>query len=114
VTGLENVPRGTAYVAAGNHISIYDPPLLLSLWPETLEAIGAVDVFDKPVHTGDTIRINEKDFKVVGIMARIGNPSDDKNIYMVLDDFKDLFNSGDRVDEMIVQVQKVESFCIVF
>ena len=49
VTGLEYVPRGTAYVAAGNHISIYDPPLLISFWPETLAAIGAVDVFDKPV-----------------------------------------------------------------
>jgi 1-acyl-sn-glycerol-3-phosphate acyltransferase len=49
LTGVENVPLGTAYVAAVNHISIYDPPLLLSFWPETLDAIGAVDVFDKPV-----------------------------------------------------------------
>jgi 1-acyl-sn-glycerol-3-phosphate acyltransferase len=47
--GSENVPRGTSYVVAINHVSIYDPPLLLVCWPETLEAIGAVDVFEKPV-----------------------------------------------------------------
>jgi 1-acyl-sn-glycerol-3-phosphate acyltransferase len=49
ITGLEHIPLGTAYVAAVNHISIFDPPFLLSFWPETLAAIGAVDVFDKPV-----------------------------------------------------------------
>ena len=56
VAGSENIPRGKPYVAAINHISIYDPPLLLSLWPETLEAVGAVDVFDKPFQ-GDLLRI---------------------------------------------------------
>ena len=49
LVGLENVPRGTAYMAAVNHMSIYDPPFLLSFWPEILQGIGAVDVFDKPI-----------------------------------------------------------------
>lgn len=66
VTGLENVPFGKPYVIAINHISIFDPPLAVSLWPETPEVIGAVDVFSKkgqgellkmygviPVHRGD-------------------------------------------------------------
>ncbi len=48
ITGLENVPRGQAYVVAVNHVSIFDPPLALSFWPEMLEAIGAADVFDRP------------------------------------------------------------------
>lgn len=48
LTGFDNVPRGTAYMAAVNHISIFDPPFLLAFWPEILQAIGAVDVFDKP------------------------------------------------------------------
>ncbi len=56
VTGLENVPRGTAYVVAINHVSIFDPPLVLCLWPEMMEAVGAVDVFDKPLQ-GDLLRI---------------------------------------------------------
>ncbi len=66
VVGKENIPYGTAYLVAMNHISIFDPPLVISFWPETAEAIGAADVFDKtwqgpilrlygviPVHRGD-------------------------------------------------------------
>ncbi len=49
VSGLENIPHGQTYVVAANHVSIFDPPLVLSFWPVNLEAIGAVDVFDKPV-----------------------------------------------------------------
>jgi len=66
ITGKENVPYGRPYVIAMNHISIFDPPLLVSLWPEQPEVIGAADVFQKkgqglllsmygviPVHRGD-------------------------------------------------------------
>jgi putative ABC transport system permease protein len=63
------------------------------------------NVFSKPIKVGDSFLINGKSFKIVGILQPIGNPGDDKNIYMPLDDFKSLFNSGDRVDEIIVQVQ---------
>jgi 1-acyl-sn-glycerol-3-phosphate acyltransferase len=56
ITGLENIPRGKPYVAAINHISLFDPPLVLSLWPEMMEAVGAVDVFDRPLQ-GDLLRI---------------------------------------------------------
>ena len=66
ISGKENVPYGKAYVVAFNHISIFDPPLVLAFWPEMAEAIGASDVFSKkgqgqilkmygaiPVHRGD-------------------------------------------------------------
>lgn len=66
VTGQENVPLGKPYVIAMNHISIFDPPLVVSFWPEAPEVMGAADVFDKkgqgqilamygviPVHRGD-------------------------------------------------------------
>lgn len=48
VTGRENVPYGKPYVAAINHVSIYDPPFAAAFWPEQLEIIGASDVFEKP------------------------------------------------------------------
>ena len=48
VIGKENVPYGKPYVVAMNHISIFDPPLIASFWPEVLEIIGASDVFAKP------------------------------------------------------------------
>ena len=49
ITGKEHIPYGTRYVVAMNHVSIYDPPLIGSFWPEQLEIIGASDVFEKPV-----------------------------------------------------------------
>ena len=48
VTGKENIPYGKPYVVAMNHISIFDPPLVGSFWPEHLEIVGASDVFEKP------------------------------------------------------------------
>jgi 1-acyl-sn-glycerol-3-phosphate acyltransferase len=66
VVGQENVPLGKPYVIAINHISIFDPPLAVSFWPEQPEVIGAADVFEKkgqgtllslygviPVHRGE-------------------------------------------------------------
>jgi len=48
VTGDENIPYGKPYVAAMNHVSIFDPPFAAAFWPEALEIIGAIDVFAKP------------------------------------------------------------------
>ena len=66
VTGKENVPLGKPYVIATNHISIFDPPLVVCFWPEEPEVIAGADVFDKkgqgtilslygviPIHRGD-------------------------------------------------------------
>jgi 1-acyl-sn-glycerol-3-phosphate acyltransferase len=70
IVGKENVPLGKPYVIAINHISIFDPPLAVSFWPEQPEVIGASDVFKKkgqglilamygviPVHRGEYDRI---------------------------------------------------------
>jgi 1-acyl-sn-glycerol-3-phosphate acyltransferase len=56
ISGLENIPRGRPYIAALNHVSIIDPPVMLCFWPEMLEAVGASDVFDKPVQ-GQLLRL---------------------------------------------------------
>lgn len=48
ISGTENIPRNGAYVAAMNHVSIYDPPFAAAFWNRPLEIIGAADVFDKP------------------------------------------------------------------
>jgi 1-acyl-sn-glycerol-3-phosphate acyltransferase len=47
VTGIENVPIDQAYIIAGNHISLFDPPLLVAFWPEDPEVIGASDIFER-------------------------------------------------------------------
>jgi 1-acyl-sn-glycerol-3-phosphate acyltransferase len=48
ILGKENIPYGKPYVVAMNHVSIFDPPFIGAFWPESLEIIGAADVFDKP------------------------------------------------------------------
>lgn len=80
VLGVENVPLGKPYVIAINHISIFDPPLSVSFWPEEPEVIGASDVFAKkgqgqlltmygviPVHRGDYDRALLE--KILAILA---------------------------------------------
>jgi 1-acyl-sn-glycerol-3-phosphate acyltransferase len=84
VLGEENVPLGNPYVIAVNHVSIFDPPLVVSFWPEAPEVIGAVDVFEKkgqgqilsmygviPVHRGDYDRVLLE--KILAIL-RMGRP----------------------------------------
>ena len=62
------------------------------------------NVFGESLATGDRISINDELFKVLGVVGAIGNPQDDKNIYMELGTFKEFFNSGERIDQIIVQV----------
>jgi len=56
VIGKGNILYGKPYVVAMNHISIFDPPLIGSFWPEMLEIIGASDVFVKPGQ-GEILRL---------------------------------------------------------
>ena len=60
--------------------------------------------FKKPVKVGDKLSVNGKQFEVKGILETVGNPTDDRIIYMSLTDFREIFNTGDRVDQIIVQV----------
>jgi len=64
------------------------------------------NLFGKPIKSGDKITINEKRFEVKAVLSSVGNPQDDQNIYMPIDDFSNLFNSGDRADQMIVQIEE--------
>lgn len=48
ITGQENIPLGTPYLMVFNHVSILEAPVLVSFWPETLEVLGAKDIWDRP------------------------------------------------------------------
>lgn len=65
--------------------------------------------FPKAVHAGDKIIINGREFKVKAIMQPRGNPGDDRIILMPLEDFQDLFQSGDRIDQIVVQAESTET-----
>jgi len=48
VTGAENIPFGRPYVVTFNHISLFDPPFIIALWPEMVEVLGASSIWEKP------------------------------------------------------------------
>jgi len=48
IIGKENIPYRQPYVAAMNHVSLFDPPFMLSFWPEMLESMGAIDIWHRP------------------------------------------------------------------
>jgi len=62
------------------------------------------DFLGQPVTVGSRIKINDLKFKVVGIVEAIGNPQDDRQIYMPEDELRKVFDIPDRVDAIIVQV----------
>ncbi len=48
IVGAENVPEHEPYVVAMNHVSLYDPPFMLAFFPKAVEAMGAVDIWERP------------------------------------------------------------------
>jgi len=48
ISGKENIPYGKPYILAMNHVSLFDPPFIISCWPEMLESLGAAEVWHKP------------------------------------------------------------------
>lgn len=48
ISGLENVPSKGGYIIAFNHISIFEPPFIMTHWPVAPEALGAVEVWREP------------------------------------------------------------------
>ncbi|MBI2632504.1 ABC transporter permease [Candidatus Pacearchaeota archaeon] len=67
------------------------------------------NIFKRPVRVGDNLEINKKKFKIKGILEPIGNPSDDRMIYMSIKDFLILFPEKENVvDQIIVQIDEGE------
>jgi putative ABC transport system permease protein len=59
----------------------------------------------REVRVGDRILLNDKrEFKVKGILETVGNPQDDRLIYMPMKNFRELFNVPKRIDTVVVQV----------
>lgn len=53
----------------------------------------------------DRIEIKGHRFKVVGVVEKIGNPTDDRAVYIPLDVMRDLYSLGDKVGMIYVKVE---------
>ncbi len=62
------------------------------------------NVFKTNIRMHDTLKINNQDFEVVGYYERIGNPQDDRQIYMPEETFKELFGKKDELDFLVGEV----------
>jgi putative ABC transport system permease protein len=65
-------------------------------------------IFEDPVKAGDDFIINDEKFEVKGIFSLVGNPEDDRTILIPVEDFKEIFDSGDRIDFIMVQIDAGE------
>jgi len=78
INGLENIPKGKAYIISHNHVSLFEPPLIAAFWPEHIEAIAGADVFHRPgqkffvrAYRAIPIRRGEYDRKVIDVMMNV-------------------------------------------
>jgi putative ABC transport system permease protein len=71
------------------------------------------NIFNRPIKTGDKFLINGEEFRVKGILKIIGNPEDDRTILMSAKDLEELFDIGDRVDFIMVQIDEGEEMDVV-
>ncbi len=67
------------------------------------------DVFEDEVKLGDTLYIKDKKFKVIGNLKSIGNTQDDQNVYITLDDMRELVGGKDSLTMVYVQVSNPEN-----
>jgi len=65
-------------------------------------------LFDRAVELGDSLLIFNQEFKVVGILERIGSPPDDQSLLIPFDTFGEVFKTGDEVGLIVAQVQPGE------
>jgi len=61
--------------------------------------------FKKKIKPGDKIKLNGKDFKVVGVLNSVGNRQDDTRLYIPIETVRELFNEQKLVSIIIVQAQ---------
>ena len=65
----------------------------------------AKKMFDREIKTGNKIKINDMDFRVLGILESIGNEADDSTIYITRKAGDDLLNYEDSVNYIMVKTK---------
>ena len=66
------------------------------------------DLFEKRVELGNKILIQDKEFRVVGFLEKIGSPPDDQAGIIPLDAYEDVFDKKDELGFIIAQTKAGE------
>ncbi len=67
-------------------------------------SLAAEELFDKEVPVGGNVYVRDIKFKVVGILESIGSPQDDSAVYFNIDTLRDIYDDGDNVGFMDVEI----------
>ncbi len=62
------------------------------------------NTWERPLKIGSTIQMEGYDFKVVGVLEKIGNPIDDNIIYLPKETLKEILNIEDEESQIVVNV----------
>jgi putative ABC transport system permease protein len=62
------------------------------------------DFFESKVHIGDKLEIGGKDFRVRGRLSKIGNPSDDSQLYINMETAREIFNASEEINMIMLKV----------
>ena len=63
-------------------------------------------LFDKAVKIGNKLEIEGQEFKVVGIIKKLGNKGDDTQIYIPIDVVREIYNEHDKIDYIYIQTKQ--------
>jgi len=66
----------------------------------------ADNLFKDPIKIGQKIKIQDKDFKVIGILEPVGNLADDSQVYITLNKGKEIFEIVDTIDQIYANVKE--------
>ena len=66
-------------------------------------------IWDREIRVGEKVEIEGQEFKVVGILDKIGNPFDDGSIYMPKDTLREILNIEDEESQILVKVEEGEN-----
>ncbi|MEE8403275.1 MAG: ABC transporter permease [Candidatus Hydrothermarchaeaceae archaeon] len=65
-------------------------------------------MFERDVRVGDSLEINGKKFRIVGVVEEIGSRQDDSQIYMSISAAQTLFDVGDDINWIFLQTDNKE------
>lgn len=63
------------------------------------------DIWSKPMQVGNTINIEGQDFKIIGVLEKIGNPYDDGSLYVTKDVLREILNVGNEESQIMVKTK---------
>ena len=71
---------------------------------------GTDKIVNKAIKVGDKIKIGQKkqEFKIVGILSKVGNNYDDGTIYLPMESAKELLNTGNEIHYILIKTKEGE------